>query len=174
MKSVKTPLENLIEDRLKFGFESLKSFKKDADIKKRAINLLFKTKHGQLYIAFSKWKALPSLLEANRGAYTSELQNSLTKILRSKLKIGFEALREQLEEKREIQNHAIRKLIISTTHRTKYAFSEWVRAVRIEKDLESCKNLITAFNIIQEQIRNETKTLLEPTYLSKKKNQAIL
>jgi aspartate aminotransferase-like enzyme len=140
--------------------ESLKDEKKAGDLKRKAINRMLKTKAGQLYLAFLKWKSLPSLKELKKTGYSSELGRQLEKILKQKLKDGFTPLLQNYKETQEIKKEAIRKMIIVTTGLTKHMFFHWNHVTIMDKDLEACKRVINIFNTVEDSLKNITTPLL--------------
>ena len=165
-------LQGLINLRQKDAFNALSEHKRVTDIKKRAITMFLKTNYGQIYFAFMKWKNAPPK-QINAMLQLTDLQKILLKIISRKLKLGFDAIKKEFEEKNLIKIDAIKTMIKSSTGKQHYLFNLWAKQVRTEINIEACKNTFSIFDILNYGLKNFTSIVYENDHNSEKKHACL-
>ena len=161
-------LQGLINLHQKDAFNALLEHKRETDIKKRAIKMILNTNYGNLYLSFMKWKNAPPK-EINAMLKLTDLQRILLKIISRKLKLAFDFIKEEFEEKQLIKNEAIKMIIKSTIGKQKYLFDLWAKQVKIHIGIEACKNTFTVFAFLNYGLKNNTSIIYQNDHDLKKK-----
>ena len=153
-------LQKLYFTNISSSYHSIKEYIRKTNIKRRALNYFLRSNHGMLFAAFEKWKSLPPKENPEQSRILSKLDKALETIVKRKLKAGFEALRSIIEEDNEIKLEAMRRLFSITIHKQKNSFNTWKNIVNVEKNLESCKNIIFTFALLKQKIKENTTLFL--------------
>jgi len=144
----------LVAKELKETFEILRENKRVLSLKKKFLLALFKTRQGRKYYAFEKWKSLPSKKELRRKDSTNRIFNLVQRLEEKVKKIGFDTLKEEWYQIREIKRRAIREIIYVTTSQKKRTFDTWRLNARNETHILKCKHTISVFETLTSVLKD--------------------
>lgn len=160
----------LEDDQLREAFLKLKRIIADSRLKKRCLLAMLKTQFGRMQDAFDRWKNLPKPEDPSRKAGVGALMYQLNKIYFLALKRGYGPIKNNWNQKNEIRENCMRRLVVITQGQLKDAFNEWKNNAQTLQHILICKRLLNLFDTLNFKLRVDVAMIVQS---DKKKEKMI-
>ena len=159
---------------LRIGFNSLKDDNLKGKIQKRFLIALSRTTAGRIFNAFNKWKEFVNLRnDTDKAKYSSEIERKLETILKHRKKYAFDAIKDIYLEAQEIKRRYLREIMLKTVSKVKVYFINWAKIVEHEKQIETCKAVMSLFSAINDPMKDQLSFLFTPDRKTEKKRDIV-
>ena len=134
---------------------------------------LHKTSHFQLEDAFNRMKTNAQKPRDSNDLATSELGQAMNKLVRRKLKNGFDPLEANLRNAQGIEHRAVRQLVAVTGSKQGQLFGRWKMYTVFMRHLEAIQGANRLVEHMNYALLNNTVPLLQDSGVYEKKKNVF-